>query len=94
VDNLLNIHLQEANIHISRIQSIIPYLKKIYPLNENIFNNMSLENQDKLDVLAFRFSKLQDLLGAKIFREYLGFIQYPIEDKGFMELLKELEKRV
>ena len=42
--------------------------------------------------MAFRFSKLQDLLGSKIFREYLSVLQYPIEDKNFLELLKELDK--
>ena len=53
---------------------------------------MSIENKDKLDVLAFRFFKLQDLLVTKIFREYLAVSQYPVEDKNFLELLKELDK--
>ncbi len=30
-----------------------------------------LIGKDMLEVLAFRFSKLQDLLGSKIFREFL-----------------------
>lgn len=32
------------------------------------------------------------MLGTKIFREYLLVLQYPVDDKNFLELLKELDK--
>jgi hypothetical protein len=85
-------HLTEAMIHIERIVVVRDTLEKYYPLNTEKLENFSSENIDKLDVLAFRFSKLQDLLGSKIFREYLTVLQYPVEDKNFLELLKELDK--
>ncbi len=40
-------------------------------MTEEKFSELSLIEKDMLDVLAFRFSKLQDLLGSKIFREFL-----------------------
>ena len=86
------LHLEEAAVHINRLQEILPTLKKMYPLSIENFSALSVEEQDKLDVLAFRFAKLQDLLGTKIFREYLSALQYPVEDKNFLELLKELDK--
>ncbi len=85
-------HLIEAMLHIDRLVSVLTTLKKLYPLDHEKLENLSLEDIDKLDVLAFRFSKLQDLLGSKIFREYLMVLQYPVEDKNFLELLKELDK--
>jgi len=51
------------------------------------------EIKDKLDVIAFRFSKLQDLLGSKIFRIYLESINFETVNKSFLELLKELDKQ-
>lgn len=45
-----------------------------------------------LDTLAFRFSKLQDLIGTKIFREFLDEVGFITEDKSFLEILKEIEK--
>lgn len=88
----LNLHLEEAEIHIKRLSDVLRVLETLYPLDNTKMEAMSTENKDKLDVLAFRFSKLQDLLGAKIFREYLIVLQYPVEGKNFLELLKELEK--
>ena len=88
----LELHLEESTIHINRLMDVLNILEKLYPLSNDKLENISLEYKDKLDVLAFRFAKLQDLLGTKIFREYLIVLQYPIEDKNFLELLKELDK--
>ena len=88
----LELHLEESSIHINRLIDVLNFLEKLYPLTNEKLETISLENKDKLDVLAFRFSKLQDLLGTKIFREYLMVLQYPVEDKNFLELLKELDK--
>ena len=88
----LSFHLEESLIHINRLWDVLGSLKALHPLSLENFHTLKLEDKDKLDVLAFRFAKLQDLLGTKIFREYLSVIQYPVEDKNYLDLLKELEK--
>lgn len=88
----LELHLAEAYIHINRLEDVLQTLNNLCPLTIDRLETISSEIKDKLDVLAFRFAKLQDLIGTKIFREYLLFLQYPVEDKNFLELLKELEK--
>ena len=84
--NRIKTYLEEADIHINRLKKVLNYIP--YPFEEKYLDDEML---DKLDVLAFRFSKLQSLGGEKLFREYLGFF-YEIEGKSFLELLKLLEK--
>ena len=88
----LNLYLNEAEIHIERLKDVLNRLEKIYPLTLERFKNLTPEEKDMLDTLAFRFSKLQDLIGSKIFREYLQEVGFIVEDKAFLELLKEIEK--
>ena len=45
-----------------------------------------------LNTLIFRFSKLQDLIGAKIMRVFLSCNEFPVEEMGFFDILKEIEK--
>ena len=87
MENLrLKSYLEEAEIHISRLKRVLSTLP--YPFKEEYLDEEML---DKLDVLAFRFSKLQSLVGEKLFREYLSLF-YDVEGKSFLELLKLLEK--
>lgn len=88
----LAMHLEESQVHIGRLRDVLASLKELYPLTTEKFLSLSLADKDRLDALAFRFAKLQDLLGTKIFREYLTVLQYPVEDKNFLEILKELDK--
>ena len=88
----LQMHLKEADHHIQRLNSVMATLKKYHPFHKDIFSSIESDILDKLDVLAFRFAKLQDLLGSKIFREYLEVNSYPLEGKSFLEILKELDK--
>lgn len=88
----LALHLEESLVHINRLRDVLVSLKQLYPLTQKKLSILSSSDKDKLDVLAFRFAKLQDLLGTKIFREYLTVLQYPVEDKNFLEILKELDK--
>ena len=82
----LKSYLEEADIHINRIKKVLKSIP--YPFEEEYLDD---EIIDKLDVLAFRFSKLQSLVGEKLFREYLKLF-YDVEGKSFLEILKLLEK--
>jgi len=90
--NRLEFYLKEANLHIERLEDVLKRLDKFYPLNLDKFDKFTSSQKDMLDTLAFRFSKLQDLIGNKIFREYLNYIGFITEDKTFLEILKEMER--
>ena len=79
-------YLDEAKIHIKRLKKVLNSIP--YPFKKEYLND---DLMDKLDVLVFRFSKLQSLIGEKIFREFLSLF-YEIEDKSFFDILRLLEK--
>ena len=81
----------EANRHIQKINGAKNVLDKYYPLDLKIYEKLDENIKDKIDVLIFRFSKLQDLLGEKIFRYYF---EYSLRDSNiaFVKILAELEK--
>jgi len=87
----LDSYFNEAKNHINKIDRAKEVLKNIMPLDIKKLSNLSETEQDKLDILAFRFAKLQDLLGDKIFKNILQYSGYNIQ-KPFVEILSELER--
>ncbi len=90
--NRLKVYLEEAELHVKRLEDVLERLKKFYPFDVKKLENLTSQQQDMLDTLAFRFAKLQDLLGVKIFREFLKEMGFVTEGKSFLEILKEIEK--
>ena len=85
-------YLEEARVHIERLNELLEEVKTIYPLTVDRFLTLNSYQKNMLDALAFRFSKLQDLVGAKIFREFLNEVGFVTEGRSFMEILREIEK--
>ncbi len=81
-------YFAEASKHIQLIKEA----KEVITLPIKDYNNLSSLEKFAINALIFRFSKLQDLLGTKIFRSFLEFNKFEVEDKSFLILLKEIEK--
>ena len=84
--------LHECNQHKKRLLGAKNRLKDYIPLSVERYNILDEVYISTIDQMIFRFSKLQDLLGSKIFRAYLESAGFVVEEKSFNELLKELEK--
>jgi len=91
LETRLTYYFDEAEKHIDKIRKANIILDKVMPIDIEKLENLSEQQQDKLDILAFRFSKLQDLLGDKIFRNILEYSGFNIQ-QSFVKLLSELEK--
>jgi hypothetical protein len=88
----LRSYLAEASLHAERLKEVLSRLSYLLPMAEEKLLELSPPEKDMLDVLAFRFSKLQDLLGSKIFREFLESQGFITEGKSFLEILREVER--
>ena len=91
IENRLKLYFLEADKHIEKLKKAKIVLQKFYPFNIDTLEELEETEKDKLDVLIFRFSKLQDLMGEKIFRYYFEFSGRNTEIP-FVKLISELER--
>lgn len=87
--------LDESFKHLSRLKVAFNELEKVFcfPIDNdkyvNIINNVQYLAYS--DQLIYRFSKLQDCMGAKLFKSILLY-QGENTDKPFLDILNNLEK--
>jgi hypothetical protein len=86
----LNDYVEIANIHAARLTEALNEVLKFYPTTSSMFANFTKEDIAYLDMLTYRFGKLQDILGTKIFPLILESLS---EDAlSFIDKLNRLEK--
>ena len=83
-------YFDEAQRHIALISESLEVLEPKIPIEE--YESLNQLERFALNALIFRFSKLQDLIGVKIFRTYLDFSGFETAEKSFFDILKEIEK--
>jgi len=88
-------NLSESYKHLRRLSDAFSQLKCNYslPLDKNNYLLIleSLESLAYSDQIIYRFSKLQDCMGAKLFKSILLY-QGENVDKPFLDILNQLEK--
>ncbi len=88
-------NLLESQKHLKRVKDAFGELQKSFelPMDEEEYLTLSKDLQALAfcDQVIYRFSKLQDTIGAKLFKSFLLFQGENI-DKPFLDILSELEK--
>lgn len=82
----------ECDKHLLRINLSYNELKSTMPLDEQKYLHLSEEEIKALDQFLFRFSKLQDAMGQKLFKTILIFLNEDTEGKPFIDILNLMEK--
>lgn len=78
--------------HIQRINEALEGLSVKTPLTAEIYENLNREQVRCLDQFIFRFSKLQDAMGAKIFRYLLEYLDEDVTALPMRDILNRLER--
>jgi hypothetical protein len=68
------------------------YLSKYMPLTVELYTSLNDIDVSFLDQLVFRFSKLQDTLGEKVFPGILRLSEEEVKRKTFIDILNRLEE--
>ena len=82
----------ECDRHILRIKSATNKMSSFMPLDKLRFENLTEDEIEHIDQFLFRFAKLQDTMGQKLFRAILIFLDEDIENKPFIDILNLMEK--
>ena len=88
----LNKIFYECDKHILRIDSATKKMSYFMPLNSDKFINLTEDEIEHIDQFLFRFAKLQDAMGQKLFKTILLSLNEDIEGKAFIDILHLMGK--
>jgi predicted nucleotidyltransferase len=93
-DKMLRIqkYINQCKKHQMRIEKSSAKVKDIFPLSASRYESLSDEEVEAIDQYLFRFAKLQDTLGTKLFRIIASEYVDNIEQLTFLDILNRLEK--
>jgi len=83
-------NLKVANLHLDRLRKASTEI-----LEKNLLKNLDTDDFETVkvvDTFVYRFIKLQDYLGQKLFRNFLRAIGEDYENLSFIDILDKLEK--
>lgn len=78
--------------HILRVGEALRGLKVDFPITLEAYQSFDSEQIRCIDQFIFRFSKLQDAIGAKIFRYILEILEEDVTSLPMRDILNRLER--
>jgi len=92
IENTFKEKLYECDKHIQKITVSKKYLSDLIPLSVDAYLAMDDIQTSFVDQLIYRFSKLQDTMGEKIFPSILILSKENVKNKTFIDILNRLEE--
>ena len=83
----------ECDKHLKRINGAYLKMSIFMPLDENKYQQLSDDEIEHIDQFLFRFAKLQDAIGEKLFMLLLEFLKEEnTRTRPFIDILNRLEQ--
>jgi hypothetical protein len=79
-------------LHLMRMDFAKSKVEPFLPLNRDNYYDLDDITIGFLDQFIFRFSKLQDIMGSRLFPSILELLAEPVSEKAFIDILNRLEK--
>ncbi|MDA3806706.1 MAG: hypothetical protein PF440_02235 [Thiomicrorhabdus sp.] len=85
--------LNECDKHLLRVNSSYLHMSSFMPLTKQDYLKLTEQNITDIDQFLYRFGKLQDAVGEKLFPAILLFLrEEKVRSKSFIDILNRLEK--
>ena len=91
IDYLME-YITIADKHVLILEEALKRVEFLLPFNANKLKNGNYDEITIVDIINFRFSKLQDLIGSKIFPIILTTLGEDHPEQSFVDKLNTLEK--
>ncbi len=88
----LNAILHECDRHAHRMKYARTTCSPLFPLTVDSYQNLPDEDVAHLDQLIYRYMKLQDALGAKLFPTIVAHLREDAESLTILDKLDQLER--
>ena len=85
-------YLNECEKHKIRIEKAYMKVGGIFPISASKYEKLNDDEIEAIDQYLFRFAKLQDTIGNKLFRLIVSQYVENIEQLTFLDILNHLEK--
>lgn len=82
----------ECTKHSQRMLSAHQKISNIFPLDVNKYRILTDDEIEHIDQMVYRFSKLQDSIGERLFKSLLMFLEEDVQNKPFLDVLNRLEQ--
>ena len=83
-------YLNECNKHKIRIEKAYDKVKHIFPLSPSRYEKLNDDEIEAIDQYLFRFAKLQDTLGQRVFKSIVLEYVEDISNLTFIDILNKL----
>jgi len=89
---ILNAVINECKKHLKRMNYAYQRLEIKMPITPELILQQSEEDIALIDHFIYRFSKLQDSIGQKLFKAVLNILDEEVENKSAIDIFNRLEQ--
>ena len=84
--------IRECDAHIGKLERGQGLLAEFFPLTARAFRSLDESRLEHIDQFIYRFSKLQDAMGKRLFPTLYGLLEEDESPRPFIDILTRLEK--
>jgi len=83
---------RQCDTHQARMMSAYQKIQCKFPLDRANYLELNEDDVVYIDQFLFRYAKLQDAMGQRLFKAMLSLLQEEVEHVPFLDILHKLEK--
>lgn len=92
INTKLQASLSECDIHLKRLTYAHANIAEFLPIAANQLDNLTEQQVAALDQYIYRFTKLQDTMGNRLFNDLLNYLAENSRNMAFIDKLNRLEQ--